>query len=127
KQGIKNRIALAKRQQIVSGSMTTSRVPFGYRRIVRDRIASLEVHPEEAEIVREIFQLAGQGVSLRRIGTHLRALYPTRVTRSGKVKQCTWRPCAVVYLLKNTAYTGRAIQGRFQLCEPDPKARRKSL
>lgn len=73
------------------------RVPYGYFLLNSD---SLHIHPEESEIVKNIFSYRKEGYSLKRIADYL---------NKEKIKPKyseKWTKQAVDYVLKNEIYTG---------------------
>lgn len=75
-------------------------VPFGYRR--DDASRRLVVHPEEAKIIREMFELAANGKSVVAIGKHLRTNYMD----AGSIKHrfsLSW----VIHALHHPIYAGK--------------------
>ena len=84
-------------------SRMISRPCYGYRRVD----GKLVVCREEAQIVREIFALRREGLSIDRIAKNLTAR--KIVTPHGKAK---WNSGVVFNILKNEKYTGRVILGK---------------
>lgn len=83
-----------------SGKFITCKAPFGYR-LIEGR---LEVHEQEAEIVRYVFEGYLNGKSKDELAQELTALgHPTR---DGKEK---WRYATIDYMLKNERYMGDAV------------------
>jgi hypothetical protein len=83
-----------------SGKFITCKAPFGYR-LVEGR---LEIHEQEAEIVRYVFDSYLNGKSKDEIAQEITAMgYPTR---DGKNK---WHNNTIDYLLKNERYMGDAL------------------
>lgn len=83
-----------------SGKFITCKAPFGYR-LVEGR---LEIHEQEAEIVRYIFNSYLNGKSKDEIARDITAMgYPTR---DGKEK---WQCTTIDYMLKNERYMGDAL------------------
>jgi len=88
--------------------------PYGYRRNTtvqgRSRVSTLELDPEQAQVVRRIFRdyLAVDG-SLGGIATALNA-GDVQTARSG----AEWRANAVKRILENEVYTGTNVWGRRQ-------------
>lgn len=83
-----------------SGKFITCKAPFGYR-LVEGR---LEIHEQEAEIVRYVFDSYLNGKSKDEIARDIAAMgYPTR---DGKEK---WQCTTIDYMLKNERYMGDAL------------------
>lgn len=87
-------------RRMKSGNFITCKAPFGYR-LVEGR---LEVHEQEAEIVRSVFNSYLNGKSKDEIAREISAMgYPTR---DGKEK---WQYTTIDYMLKNERYMGDAL------------------
>lgn len=99
------KIHQSSKARIRQGEFIGSFVPYGYER--KDRYTMVIV-PEEAAVVREIFQRYLDGQSSVQIAwdLNLREI-PTKKNRK-------WSPCTILKLLKNEEYTGKktAIQAR---------------
>lgn len=88
------RIATAKKHAHAGGA-----IAFGYK-LIDSNSFTLEIVPEEAEIVEEIFRLREVGKSLQKIADHL--------NDKGKLKRGKkWSKQTIDYLLKNETYLGR--------------------
>jgi len=94
--GMSERVRRAMARRAVKGE-ALGRPPFGYR-VGEGR--RLEVLPEEAEVVRLIFHLYGQGLGLRRLAQRLNEL--GLLTRAGR----PWSVAAVRDILRNRVYVG---------------------
>jgi site-specific DNA recombinase len=95
-----------------------SNTAYGYRYIPKDRAAGkegiLEVLPEEAEVVRQIFAWVDRdGLSARKVVLKLNELRisPRKGARS-------WGKSSVLRLLRNEMYAGVWHYNKFQGCEP---------
>jgi site-specific DNA recombinase len=86
------RVSKASNEKFAGG-----RVPYGYKLIDSD---SLEVEPEEAKFVKQIFEMRKEGMSLSRIAKEINAAGST--TKNGN----EWNKQAIDYILKNETYTG---------------------
>ena len=96
------------REAASRGYFLGSKAPFGYNRVkvsdgVRER-PTLEVDPEAAPIVKEIFESSRRGNGLMEICKELNG---RGITHKGK----RWQKNVVHYLLTNEAYTGTAVWG----------------
>ena len=60
--------------QTVENGAYTANAPFGYRRITVNKLPTLEIIPEEAECVRQIFQLYADGCGCTRIEQAVNAM-----------------------------------------------------
>jgi DNA invertase Pin-like site-specific DNA recombinase len=97
------------RMKMKTGDYRTSSAPYGYR--LNTAAQTLDVAPEQAEIVRRIFAayLAGQGQQ-----DIAEMLNGDGVPRDNRVKrldgeQGKWHPSAIRYILTNISYTGDMI------------------
>ena len=97
------------REAASRGFFLSSKAPYGYRRIkVQDGAKerpTLEVDPDTAPIVKEIFEKSLRGVGLKEITADLNE---RGITNKGK----RWGRTGLHYVLTNEAYTGTAIWGR---------------
>ncbi|MXZ90332.1 MAG: recombinase family protein [Chloroflexi bacterium] len=96
------------REAASRGYFLASRAPFGYKRIkvsdgVKDR-PTLEVDPDAAPVVKEIFESSRRGNGLKEICKELNG---RGITNRGK----RWQKNGLHYLLTNEAYTGTAVWG----------------
>ena len=96
------------REAASRGFFLGSKAPFGYTRVkvsdgVKER-PTLEVDPDTAPIVREIFESSRRGNGLAEICKELNG---RGITNKGK----RWQKNVVHYLLTNEAYTGTAVWG----------------
>lgn len=79
---------------------------YGYR---RSEPGTFEVVPEEAEVVRLVFNLAEQGFTVRQITRQLNERgFPSRKGRG-------WNTSMVSKMLHNPIYTGTLVWGRWQM------------
>ena len=106
------------REAASRGFFLSSKAPFGYRRIkVQDGAKerpTLEVDPETAPIVKEIFDKSRRGVGLKEIAADLNE---RGITNKGK----RWRRNSLHYVLNNEAYTGTAVWGRTTTGDKKPE------
>ncbi len=90
--------------------------------------AELVIEPEEARIVRQIFDLFAAGVSMRAIAHRLNAqavAFPAAPTRRG-VKRKGWAQSAVRVILLNEKYRGQWIFGRRAFIKDPVSGRRRA-
>lgn len=93
---IRIRMEGGRRQKAESGGHATGRIPYGYRK----GEDGLEIHPREAECVKQIFRLRNDGMSLRKIANIVNSLgYSTK-------KGNDFRAKTVSRILKNDKYKG---------------------
>ena len=92
-----------------------SRAPYGYRYVAKSPTspANFLVHPEEAEVVRQIFSwVVDERCSIREV---CRRLKKQRIlTRTGRRD---WDPATVSGILRNPAYHGQAAFGKTRMGE----------
>ena len=96
------------REAASRGFFLGSKAPFGYTRVkvsdgVKER-PTLEVDPDTAPIVQEIFESSKRGNGLKEICKELNG---RGITNRGR----RWQKNIVHYLLTNEAYTGTAVWG----------------
>ncbi|HLH38341.1 MAG TPA: recombinase family protein [Bryobacteraceae bacterium] len=85
---------------------------FGYRIEREAGGARLVIEEREAELVRRIFEMSADGMSLKAIATTLnREQIPTSRPRAGK-QFASWAPSAIRAILYNELYAGRMIWNR---------------
>jgi site-specific DNA recombinase len=85
---------------------------FGYRNVTEGGCVHLQINDEEAAIVRRIFQMSEDGLSLKRIAKALNAEHiPSPRLRSGK-SHGTWCPTAIREMLRRDLYIGRIVWNR---------------
>ena len=86
-----------------NGNFFGNRTPYGYKRLKvkegRKYITTLEIIPEEAEIVREIYQMYIDGHGLAAICKHLNLFCKPKVSKS-------WSRASVHNILVNPVYIG---------------------
>jgi len=99
-------------------------VPYGYV-ITNSKTMSFEVEPSEAEVVRKVFELYGEGWGYKRIANHLTSLsIPTprmnekarkeaRGEESKRVARPEWSIITVEGMLRNDFYIGTLRQGKY--------------
>ena len=82
---------------------------FGYANIATPKGVRLQINEAEAVVVRSIFQMAADGISLRGIAKTLNAqkISPAR-PRAGK-RYATWCPSAIRAMLRRELYAGMII------------------
>ena len=98
--GLTARLLAGRRRAVAAGRRPAGTVPFGYRAAG----TTLEIHPEEAEIVRRMFRLY-LTASIQKI-ERLFAAEGLR-TRRGK----RWSKAGVAWILNNRTYIGESHMG----------------
>ena len=92
------RVSSAYRMKMENGTFTTYCAPFGYRLVN----GNLEIMPEEAEIVRKIFNMYLSGLGINSISAKL-----NREAIEGNGRQ--WNNTAIRYILTNEKYIGDSL------------------
>ncbi len=105
----KIRAALDSRRR--AGEFLGSRPPYGYRRDPSDRHHLLP-EPKTAAVVRHIFCLSAEGMSLRAIAKLLSAEGVPTPLATGKNSSSPWSPATVGKILRHPVYRGALAQGR---------------
>lgn len=106
------------RARMQDGSYISSSTPYGYR---LNEGGELEIVPEEAEIVRLIFDSALSGLGKYRIAAMLNERQSPK--RFGNPQ---WNPSAIEYILKNERYMGDAILQKTYTTETLPFRRKRN-
>lgn len=88
-----------------SGKKAATRPPFGY---IRKKAGVWEEHPTEGPVVKRIFELAAEGVTVHSVVSILR--HEGATDRNGR----ELTPPTVYRILKNRAYLGELIWGSFK-------------
>ncbi len=105
------------------GKYIAPRAPYGYRKSPDD-CHKLLVDPEAADVVREIFSMAQNGMGLTEIVRRLNqtnilppSLYARQHGLSGNYQDAggCWNTRTLKKLLTNLTYTGSLLQGRHQI------------
>lgn len=109
---LSQKISSARHVQRGRGEFTGSVVPFGYRKD-QQRKGRFVVNEDEAEVVRQIFRMFGEGGTYSEIARELNRL---RIpSPQGKL----WRYQSIRGIIANEVYLGRMIQGKRCNREPD--------
>ena len=122
---INRRLQRGRVTSVTEGKYVANKAPYGYRRVKleHEKGWTLEPHPEEAEVIRMIFDLYTSGEkqedgSMRRLGISLivRRLNNLKIpTRNGN----GWVPATIRDILNNPTYTGKVRWN----CRPAVKRR----
>lgn len=109
---LSQKISSARHVQRGRGEFTGSVVPFGYKKD-QQRKGRFVVNEDEAEVVRQIFRMFGEGGTYSEIARELNRL---RIpSPQGKL----WRYQSIRGIIANEVYLGRMIQGKRCNREPD--------
>lgn len=118
---ISKRVAVSRRLDMERGKFTGSNAPYGYKVDSTDAFRKYLVDEEAAAVVRQIFELAADGVTLRKIGRALqsyRLALPGDYLKTGKLyvdegqEAKAWYAGTISNILKNQAYIGNMVQGK---------------
>ncbi len=113
------RVRLGHHIRMRAGVVFGRREMFGYR-ITRDedKKQHFEIVPEEAEVVKKIFEWFASGEGTHRIGRKLeqQGILTQRYKNS-------WQPITILRILRNEKYVGDLIQGKTYT--PDPLTHKK--
>ena len=114
------------------GMFTGSNAPYGYKVDSGDALRKYVIDRDAAAVVRQIFELAADGVTLREIAKALqeyRLALPGDYLKTGNLyveegaEAKAWYPGTISNILKNQAYIGNMVQGRrkSRLCENEKR------
>ena len=118
---ISKRVAVSRRLDMERGKFTGSNAPYGYKVDSTDPLRKYLVDEEAAAEVRQIFELATEGVTLREIAKALqnyRLALPGEYLKTGKLyvdegqEAKAWYAGTISNILKNQAYIGNMVQGK---------------
>lgn len=98
---IKRRLQAGRLAAIKEGSYISPTAPYGYRKTHPDsKVHTLEIFPEEAEVVEKIFAMYENGNGSRAIAVELNRLHIP------PMKNTLWEPVSVRKILMNPIYAG---------------------
>ena len=119
---IKERVTRGKREKARQGKKNCGPAPFGYRNpAVGDPArGTLQIVPEEAALVRRLFELAATGIGSRAVADRLNE-EGLRAPRGG-----LWGKTSVSRILDNPAYIGVHVSGAWK-AEPSSRTFRFDL
>lgn len=118
---ISKRVAVSRRLDMERGKFTGSNAPYGYKVDSTDPLRKYLVDEEAAAVVRQIFELAAEGVTLREIAKALqnyRLALPGEYLKTGKLyvdegqEAKAWYAGTISNILRNQAYIGNMVQGK---------------
>lgn len=99
------------RQSAAKGNYTGSIPPYGYRKVVVDGRKTLEVVPEQARVVKKIFDLYLGGYGEKSIVKYLNG-EGENITPIPSYRGGVWGLTSVQRILQNENYTGYTVYGR---------------
>ena len=85
---------------------------YGYRNVPVDGGVRLEIEESEAAVVRRIFEMSANGMSLKAIAKALNGDRISPPRPRAKSTHATWAPTAIREMLRRDLYVGRAIWNR---------------
>ena len=116
----KRKTAMALDMKARHGAFIGPRAPFGYMKSEEDRMR-ITPDPEAAEIVKQIFDMAADGVGITAIVRNLNESNIPTPIQYARSKGLTgnyddgngsWNTRSVKYILTNRTYTGMLVQGK---------------
>lgn len=117
-QTIKRRLQRGRIASVQEGNFLGGSAPYGYRRVKLSKGYSLEIIPEQAEIVKQVFKWYCDGEpqadgSIRRLGTDVIAAKLDALGIKPPVKD-KWSRSTIQDMLKNLTYTGKVFFGQYK-------------
>ena len=129
---ISKRVSVSRRLDMERGKFTGSNAPYGYKVDSGDVLRKYVIDRDAAAVVRQIFELAADGVTLREIAKALqeyRLALPGDYLKTGNLyveegaEAKAWYPGTISNILKNQAYIGNMVQGKRRTSLYDNEAR----
>ena len=129
---ISKRVSVSRRLDMERGKFTGSNAPYGYKVDSGDALRKYVIDRDAAAVVRQIFELAADGVTLREIAKALqeyRLALPGDYLKTGNLyveegaEAKAWYPGTISNILKNQAYIGNMVQGKRRISLYDNEAR----
>lgn len=129
---ISKRVSVSRRLDMERGKFTGSNAPYGYKVDSGDALRKYVIDRDAAAVVRQIFELAADGVTLREIAKALqeyRLALPGDYLKTGNLyvengaEAKAWYPGTISNILKNQAYIGNMVQGKRRTSLYDNEAR----
>ena len=125
---VSKRVSVVRRQEMERGRFVGSFAPYGYKISKDDPLRHLVIDEEAAAVVKDIFRMASDGKSLREISIVLQERnlsIPKQYLNTGHLYQepgdeiKVWSPHTLSTILKNQAYIGNLVQGKYRtsLCD----------
>jgi len=117
---IRRRMMTGLRRRVKSGKYIAPTCPFGY--VYNQEAGQLELHPDNAEIVRQMFRWATEGLGLKAIGARLEGdgVEPPSPQHPRRKSNWGWHFGTVYKILTAPRYMGRNTYGG---TIPDPAGR----
>ena len=129
---ISKRVSVSRRLDMERGKFTGSNAPYGYKVDSGDALRKYVIDRDAAAVVRQIFELAADGVTLGEIAKALqeyRLALPGDYLKTGNLyveegaEAKAWYPGTISNILKNQAYIGNMVQGKRRTSLYDNEAR----
>ena len=129
---VSKRVSVVRRQEMERGRFVGSFAPYGYKISKDDPLRHLVIDEEAAAVVKDIFRMASDGKSLREISIVLQERnlsIPKQYLNTGHLYQepgdeiKVWSPHTLSTILKNQAYIGNLVQGKYRtrLCDNEKR------
>ena len=129
---VSKRVAVVRRQEMERGRFTGSSAPYGYRIDKEDPLRRYVIDEPAAAVVRDIYRMAADGISIRQISLALQdrnLSIPGQYLRTGHLYQeegdpvKIWHTGTIGNILRNSAYIGDLVNGRRKerLCENEKR------
>ncbi|BAU29607.1 DNA invertase Pin-like site-specific DNA recombinase [Aneurinibacillus soli] len=115
---INKRLQGGRRRSAKDGKSITRKPPYGY---TRDENLKLHPNPEEAQIVRKIFELAAEGNGRQAVAKKLEQL--SIKPPEGNL----WEQSTISYIVKNEVYLGHIVWGKHKYSKRNGKRVKKSV
>lgn len=115
---INKRLQTGRRQSAKEGKSISKKPPYGY---LRDEKLKLYPHPQEASIVRMIFEWMAEGYGRQAVAKKLDMLHIS--PPEGKV----WEQSTISYMVKNEVYLGCIIWGQYKYLKRNGKKTKKAV
>lgn len=113
---IRERMVRGRRRAVRAGNVLVhGNTPYGYELVQEDGRAMLEIVPEQAAVVRLIYDLYTAGDSVRTVTLRLNELeiVPPSVASGKRKKGGKWRYATVRRILQSETYAGRWYYGKW--------------
>lgn len=129
---VSKRLVVARKQEMERGKFTGSNAPYGYKVNDEDPLRHYVIDEPAAKVVRDIYQMAADGKSVRQISIALQERnlsIPGQYLKTGHLFQedgdevKIWHIGTIGNILRNQAYIGNLVQGRrrSRLCDNEKR------